>query len=417
MNVSLWISRRLRLSGNSGGRLSAATVIAVCGVAIAVMVMELTLAVVSGFRQQISHKVMGFEAQVAIGAPFDYGNGVYEEYVRLSDDLRKVVACMGDNHLPSVAMQMPAMIKTEDDFAGMIYLGFDRQHDDEFERDNIVDGEWPDFNDPAASGALVISRVTAGKLSLGVGDKIYSCFFSDGAMKMRRHTIAGIYESNLGEFDKTVAYASLPVLQRIAGVDSLSGTRIEFSGYVQDEIEAAASALRNELVDAAYRGALEQIYPVTTVLQTGAVYFNWLALLDTNVAVIFILMLCVSGFTLISSMFLIMLDRIPTIGVFRSIGASRGFVCKVFLGMGMKLAVIGMIIGNVAGLSLCFLQEYTHFMTLDPQMYYLRFVPVDLGLADILLLNLGVAMASAVMLLIPSLSASRVSPASAIKFD
>lgn len=417
INVSMWIARRLRLSGTSGNNLSAGTVIAVCGVAVSVAVMELTLAVVSGFRQHISQKVMGFDAQVSIGAPYDYSTGTYADYIRLDDSLSSVIDGLDKEHLPSIAMQMPALIKTDDDFAGMLYYAADRNHDDSFERGNIVDGIWPDFNDIEADDDLVISRMTADRLSLGIGDKVYSCFFVDGTMKMRRHSIAGIYESNLGEFDKVVAYASLHALQHVAGVDSLSGTRIELGGFSRKQIPEAASMIQSNLMDAVHDGRLDNIYPVSTVLQSGAIYFNWLSLLDTNVAVIFILMLCVSGFTLISSMYLVMLDRIPTIGLLRSLGATRLVICRVFLGMGMKLALLGLVIGDVIGIGISIIQHHTHFIVLDPQMYYLKYVPIELDIMQMIVLNVAVAAISAAVLLIPSMSASHVPPASAMKFD
>lgn len=416
-NVSMWIARRLRLSGTSGNNLSAGTVIAVCGVAVSVAVMELTLAVVSGFRQQIGQKVMGFESQITIGVPYDYSTGSYADYIRLDDSLSFVISGLEGKHVPSVAMQMPAMIKTDDDFAGMLYYAADRNHDDSFERGNIIEGIWPDFNDPETIDDIVISRTAADRLSLGVGDRVYSCFFADGTMKMRRHSIAGVYESNLGEFDRTVAYVSLSSLQRIAGVDSLTGTRIELNGFTREMIPQAASLLQNNLMDAVHDGRLGKIYPVSTVLQSGAIYFNWLSLLDTNVAVIFILMLCVSGFTLISSMFLVMLDRIPTIGLLRSLGATRMLICRVFLGMGMKLALSGLVIGDVIGIGISLIQRHTHFIPLDPEMYYLRYVPVELNAVELIVLNVAVAVISAAVLLIPSLSASRVAPTSAMKFD
>lgn len=416
-NVSLWIARRLRMSGSSGNNLSAGTVIAICGVAISVAVMELTLAVVAGFREEISRKVMGFEPQISVGPPYDYSTGAYADFIRLDDSLSTSFGDFAKIHVPSLSMQMPAMIKTADDFAGVLYQAFDRNHDDSFERDNIVDGVWPDFNTPGSENDLVVSGEIADRLSLGVGDRVYSCFFAEGTMKTRRHTIAGIYESNLGEFDRTMVYASLPALQRVAGVDSLSGTRISFENFTIDEIPDAASALQMRLLDAVNSGELSKVYPVTNVLQTGAVYFNWLSLLDTNVTVIFILMLCVAGFTLISSMFLIMLDRIPTIGLLRSMGASRALICRVFLGMGMKLALAGLVIGDVIGIGLCIIQHYTHFAALDPEMYYLRHVPVDLGAAQAIVLNVAVIIVSALVLLIPSLSASQVAPTSAMKFE
>lgn len=417
MNVSWWISHRMRLSAYSGRGLSAGAVIAVCGVALALMVMELTVAVVTGFKHQITHKVMGFDSQIAIGAPYDYSSGELVYYICFSEKLSETIEGFAPGHNPVLALQQPGMIKTDDDFAGMLYVAHDSVYDYEFERGNMVEGVFPDFSEEDSRQKIVISRHTASALGLGVGDRVYSCFFIDGNLKTRRHEVAGIYESNLGEYDNTVVYVSLPALQQIAGIGPDCGSRIEFSGFGLDEINGYASELQNILTVAAQNGDLYELYPVTTVLQTGAIYFNWLSLLDTNVVVIFILMLCVAGFTLVSSLFLIVLDRVNVIGVLRSVGASRRLVSNVFLGLGMRLTLIGMLIGNIFGLGISILQYFTHAIKLDPEMYYLRYVPVEIDVLALICLNIGVLLVAWLVLFIPARAASKMDPTQTMRID
>lgn len=417
MNVSWWISHRMRLSAYSGRGLSAGAVIAVCGVALALMVMELTLSIVTGFKHQISHKVMGFDSQVSIGAPYDYSSGEVVDYICLSDTLTSVIDSFAPGHTPTLALQQPGMIKTEDDFAGTLYVAHDDNYDYTFERGNMIDGVFPDFTLEDNLHKIVISRHLASALGLEVGSRVYSCFFVDGNLKTRRHDVAGIYESNLGEYDKVVVYTSLAGLQKIAGIGDNCGSRIEFSGFETDKIDQVATELQNRLTTAAQNGVLNELYPVTTVLQTGAIYFNWLSLLDTNVVVIFILMLCVAGFTLVSSLFMIVLDRVNAIGILRSVGASRRLITNVFLGLGVRLTLIGMLIGNIFGLGLALLQYYTHIVKLDPEMYYLRYVPVEINPVAFVCLNIGVLLVAWLVLYIPARAASKLDPTETMHID
>lgn len=404
-------------SASSGRGLSAGAFIAVGGVALALMIMELTIAVVTGFKNQITEKVTGFDSQISIGAPYDYSSGAIVDYIHFSPALAETIKDFAPGHTPSLAMQMPAMIKTDDDFAGMVYVAHDDNYDFSFERGNIVEGSFPDFSAADSRNSIVISRRTADMLGLEVGSKVYSCFFIEGKLKTRRHNVAAIYESNLGEYDKSIVYASLAALQHIAGVDSLSGTRIDYNGFAVDRIDELAGRLQSRLTQAAHSAELNELYPVTTVLQYGAVYFSWLSLLDTNVVVIFILMLCVAGFTLVSSLYMIVLDRVRSIGILRAVGASRRLVSRVFLNMGMRLALVGVAVGNLFGIGLALLQSADKFVRLDPDMYYLRYVPVEIDPLAFVCLNVGVLVVAWLVLFIPARSAAKIDPTEIMRAD
>lgn len=407
-NFSIWIARRLRLRGHGGS--AAGVVIAVAGVALAVMIMELTLAIVTGFKDGIRERLSGFDAQVTVMAP---QNGL----VRYSAALQSVL----NNTLPGadvrLAMRKPALLKTDTDFEGIIFIAQSPTADFSFEKGNIVAGRWPDYSVDSTRNHIVISAATADALGIAPGDRITSAFFVDGNVKMRRHTIAGIYRSNFGEYDRTVAYASLGAMQSVAGADSLCGDRIDIRGLATDRIEEAAALLQDALVGAAASGKLDSFYPVDNIKHSGAVYFNWLSLLDTNVLVIFILMLCVAGLTLVSSLFILILERVRMIGILRAMGATRNIIRSIFIDTAMRLVGKGMIIGNVLGIGIMLIQKYTHIIPLDPEMYYLASVPVEIRPLDIILLNIGVALAAWLILVLPARVASSFEPAKTIKYD
>ena len=207
------------------------------------------------------------------------------------------------------------------------------------------------------------------------------------------------------------------MLQRVAGIDSIAGNRIDIRGFAPDDIAAAADKLQSTLVDEAAAGKLDQYYPVDTVLRTGILYFNWLSLLDTNVTVIFILMICVAGLTLVSSLFILILERVPMIGVLRAMGASKSFVRSIFIDMAMRIVGLGMIIGNVAGISLLLLQKYIQAVPLDPDMYYLDSVPVEIRPWAFVALNAGVIVIAWLILVLPARLASSIDPTKAINYE
>ena len=418
MNAVFWIARRLRITGTSGDKHSAGAVIAVAGVALAVMVMEITLAVVSGFKSEITRKITGFDSQITIERPYDYASGLQKEYISLSPEIMSSVPDINAEGVKaSLSMQLPGMIKTDSDFAGTIFIGRDSKHDVTFERGNIIDGVFPDYSDEAKQNDIVISGITANALGLSPGDKVFVYFFIDNSLKTRKVSIAGIYESYLSEYDKAIVYASMDFLQKVAGIDQSSGTHLELSGYDPEMIEAKGKEIEYELNYSSADGQLNKYYPVTTIMHTGAMYFNWLSLLDTNVIVIFVLMLCVALFTLVSSLYLIVLDRIPTIGIMKSIGASKNWLSQLFVNIGMKLAVTGIIIGNAAGLGICILQQHTGFIGLDPEMYYLSQVPVKMEVLPMIFLNLGMLLLSWLILYIPSRSAARIDATESMRYE
>ena len=418
MNKNIfWISGRLRLTGATQEKTSMGAVIAVIGVALAVMIMELTLCIVSGFKSEIRNKIIGFDAQITIGSPYNYATGVQEEYVSKTMSLDSILKDVGIYNSTSLSISLPAMLKTDDNFAGQIFISHDRTHNADFEKNNIIDGKYPDYDSLPNENAIVISKAVAKDLKLSVNDKCYVYFFADSALKSRRVEVAGIYESNLTEYDKVIAYSSMPFLQKVMGIDSISGSHLEVSGFRVDEISDQAGLIQNNLTDCLQKGILDKLYPVSTVLQSGAIYFNWLALLDTNVIVIFILMMAVAIFTLVSSLFLIVLDRIPTIGVLKSLGADNSFVTYVFLNLGFHLAIKGLIIGNILGIGLCLLQQFTGLVSLDPEMYYLTKVPVKIEILPLILLNIGVMLISLMILYLPARSASKIDPTKSMIYE
>ena len=417
MNVATWIARRLQLRGSQhNGSSTTGIVIAVAAVGLALMIMELTLGIVAGFKRDITERVMGFDGQVSVCPAYDYETGETQPYISTDSALIRAISTVLPETQTSVKLNIPGILKTATDFAGIYFIGHDEPYTFSFERKAIVSGTLPDMH--GREPEIALSRVTATALGIQAGDKIDACFFINGAIRSRRFTISGIYDTGFGDYDRNVAFIPITTLRHVASVDSCSGTQIDISGLDEAVIPTAAETLQQLLVTRYQSGEIAELYPVNNVLTgSGAAYFGWLRLLDTNVVVIFILMLCVAGFTLVASMIIIVIERIPAIGLLRAIGASRSMIRHIFVNLSMRILLPGMVVGNVLGLGLLLLQQHYNLIGLDPDTYYLNSVPVYIHWWWMLALNLGVLLVCRLVLLVPASVASSVSPSSIIRYE
>ena len=416
MKFELYIARRLRLKNYNGSKQNSPSIsIAVIGVALAIVIMMIAIVVVLGFKHEIRDKVMGFDAQITIS------NSDYTEkdksYITFNDTLKSIINTTIPNGQISLSIKQPGILKTDNDFMGIVFKGMDTNYDWKFISDNLISGSIPNYNDENNQNKIIISKIISSSLKLKIGDKIYAYFFENNKIRTRRFEIAAIYETHFGEYDKLFAFSSLNTLQRLNNIDSISGNSVEIRNLPTSEIENASYNLQDSLIQACYTNKLSSLHRVDTVYNTGALYFNWLDLLDTNVIVILILMSLVSGFTLISSMFIIILERVNMIGIMKSLGATNTQIRRIFIYLTERLVIKGILWGNAIALTIIFLQSKFKLIPLDPEAYYLNYVPTEINWWYILLLNTGVIIISGLILILPSHLISTISPAKTIKFE
>ncbi|MCM1332939.1 MAG: ABC transporter permease [Bacteroides sp.] len=416
MNYELFIARRLRLSDESRRGMSPGIIIAIAGIALSMMIMMVAMSIVYGFKKEIRNKVTGFDSQVTIH-PASYESGIDADYLDMSNELLRVISGTGFFDTPSLVIQQPAIIKTDSTFQAIVVKGISPGPGWNFVRDNVADGDIPDYADPENRNKVVVSRIIAGKLGLAVGDKVNAYFFVDNALKARRMDVAAIYDTNFGDYDKAFVFSSLPFAQSLAAVGENTGSRIELMTNGSASVDESALKLQNEMMLACYTGKLKGTYRLSTVSDNGMMYFNWLELLDTNVVVILVLMALVSGFTLISSLFIIILERVNMIGILKALGSTDGEIRRIFSYVAQKLVIAGILIGDLIGISFLLIQKYTRLLPLDPDAYYLDYVPVEVNWWQILLLNICVFVLCWLMILVPGQIVARINPATSIRYE
>lgn len=419
MNTAVYIGRRLSFNPGGGRRKVPGVVVGVAGIALALIVMMLSISIVTGFKREIRDKVSGFDSQVNVYVQEGYTEQELNT-IHINDTLLSVIReITGPKARITPMVRQPGILKTDSAFSGIVIKGVAPGYDWTFLREALVQGEIPDYTSGADSlvNTIVISSSTARELGLEAGEKVNAHFIRDNSIASRRLRVAAIYDTHFSDYDRIYAFTPLGFLQRLNRLDSLECGALELNGLDPSSIDETSDLLRSALMQYAIETSPGRIYAIENLHQTGAVYFNWLSLLDTNVIVIITLMTLVAGFTLVSSLFILILDRVNTIGILKALGATNAMIRGIFITMAERLVIRGLVIGDIIGLTILFLQKYLHIIPLDPEAYYLSYVPVDINWGDILILNAGVALVSCLMLIFPSHMVSTLSPSRSMRYE
>ena len=262
---------------------------------------------------------------------------------------------------------------------------------------------------------MLISQKIAKTLHLNLGDKVFAYFVSNESMRARRFKVCGIFQTNMSEYDKSYALTDIRTVRRLNNWedDMSSGYEITIKDFSQlRDVTFQMASKINKGLD---RNGVT--YGVFSIKELAPHTFSWLAVLDMNVVMIIILMICVSVFTVVSGLLIIMLERINMIGILKALGATNFSIRRVFMNFAIMLVGKGLIIGNVVGLLLCYLQHYFHLVRLDASIYYLSYVPVEINYLYILLVNLGTLLITSLVIFGSSYLVSLSNPAKTMRWD
>ena len=414
MNLPYFIANRLikgRREGTSFSR--PINIIAIIGIAMGLGVMILAVAILTGFKQQIREKVVGFGSHIQI---MNFDSNISFETTPISDTqtfIPKIKQLPGVAHVEVFATKA-GIIRTDEDIQGVVLKGIGSDFDWSYFKSNMVDGSVFTVTDTGRTDKVIISKKIADMLRLKTGDS-FSMLFIQDPPRMRKFTIRGIYETSLEEFDKMYVFCDIGHIRKLNGWrdDQVSGFEIFIKDF--DKLDEMTEAIRDAI---GYKLTEEDTkFKVTNIRIRYPQIFDWLNFQDLNVVIIILLMLIVAGFNMISGLLILILEKTNMIGVLKSLGAEDITIRRVFLYQAAYLIGKGLFWGNFVGIGLAFLQLKTGLITLDPSSYYLKTVPINLQLSHILLLNAGSMAAIVLMLLVPSQLISRITPVKAIKYD
>ena len=400
------IAQRLYFSEQNNVRSSRPAVrVALLGILIGVMIMIVAISVVIGFKQEITQKVAGFGSHIQV-VNFD-NNSTYElQPIRVTDSLVHAIAQIEHvTHISQFATK-PGIIKTDSTFQGIVFKGTDFW---DYFSQNIIEGTLPQ-----SENEILLSSELANSLRVKVDDRLL-CYFIEDELRVRRLLVTGIYNTCMVEMDKVFVLGHIDMVRRLSewDMDQVSGLEIMVDDlrHLSEVTENVYFATANRLDkdgNTLYTQNLQQLNPQI---------FGWLDLLDMNVIIIIVLMLCVSGFSIITGLIILILDSISLIGTLKALGANDQFVRRIFVYQALMLIGKGMLWGNVLGLGICALQYFTHVIPLEASSYYVSYVPMAFAWGWWLLLNIGTLLVSWLILLAPSAIVTQISPAKVMHFE
>ena len=407
MERSEWkIAKRLYFSEEGKARTSRPAVrVALGGIVIGVMVMIVAICVVVGFKQEIQRKVAGFGSHIQV-VSFD-NNATYElQPVEVSDSLRMKLQGLPHVKQVSTFASKPGILKTDSAFQGIIFKGTDYW---DYFAENLVEGELP-----SAKNEVLVSTVLADQLHLTMGDAIL-CYFVQEDLRVRKLYITGLYNTCMSEMDRLFVLGNIDLVRQLnqwkksqsSGIELLVDD-LKHLQEVADRVYFATVGRLDEAGNAFYTQTLEQLNPQI---------FGWLDLLDMNVVIIIVLMLCVSGFSIITGLIILILESITLIGTLKALGANNRFVRRIFIYEAILLVGKGMLWGNILGMGIVALQYFTQAIPLDAAVYYVSYVPMAFPWGWLVALNMGVLLVAWVIMLAPSAIVSQISPARVMHFE
>lgn len=415
MNTELFIARRIyKGDKNDTKRVSSPAIkIAIAGISMGLAVMIIAVCIMIGFKKEVRQKVVGFGSHIQIMA-FDNNSSYEPTPFAFSDSLAQRLDKNKDIAHYQPFVTKPGVIKTEADFQGIVLKGVSETYDWDFFRKNLKAGNVIQPADTTQKNQAIISQTLANKLHLQLGDA-FMVYFMQDPVRVRKFNIVGIYETNFESYDQLYVIVPMQILSKLNGYDNdmVSGIELLIKDY--NKLDDVARNLFFEM--ASYKDRLGNGLYTRSIRDINPMIFNWLSLLDMNVWFIIVLMITVSGFTMISGLLIIILERTNMIGILKSMGTRDVSIRKVFLYLSTFLIGQGMIWGNVIGLSLCLVQHYFHVIKLNPATYYLTSVPVDVNILYIFLLNIGTLAVSLFMMIAPSYLVAQITPAKSIRFD
>lgn len=415
MNLPYFLAHRIYAQNDDKRKVSRPAIrIATIGVAIGLAVMIVSVCVVLGFKHAIRDKVIGFGSHIQV-AEYNALMGGDGRAVQMDDSVMSVLShIQGVKHVQRFAYRQ-GILKTDDDFLGVMFKGVGPEFDSTFIHKNMVEGSIPRFSDKASGNKLLVSKSMADKLHLKTGSRLFAYFIDYTGVRMRRFTISGVYQTNLTQYDNTICFTDLHAVAKLNGwpADVAGGAELTINNFEQlDDVERTVIAKVNRTTD--HYG---NTFASKTIKEVSPQIFSWLSLLDLNVWIILAIMMCVAAVTMISGLLIIILERTQMIGLLKALGAGNATVRHTFMWFSAFIIGRGLLWGNLVGLGLVALQYVTGLVKLDPATYYVSTVPVEVNLLYVVLLNIGTLIISLFVLIAPSYLISHIHPAKTMSYE
>lgn len=408
MNYELFLAKRIVFSGQSGAYISRPIIrIALAGVALGFTVMIISLAVVTGFKNEIRDKVIGFGSHIQVST-YDENNSFETKPVDQDQPFLKILKQDPDILHIQVFATKAGIIKKGSNIEGIVAKGIGPDFDWSYFKNHLVEGKIFNSSDSdTKTDEIIISKSLANKLRLKSGDEL-TMYFIQQPPRGRKFRISGVYETGLEEFDDLYLFCDIRHIQKLNDWTNqqVGGFEISINDFSKlDKVGEKVYSLSGSDLNAR---TIREIYPQI---------FDWLNLQNINAIIIITLMVVVAGINMISALLIIILERVNMIGTLKAMGATNVSVRKVFIYLAGFLIFRGLFVGNIIGIGLCLVQQHFQFIHLDQQSYYISYVPVHIAILQLLLLNLGTLLLCLIMMILPTIIITKITPLQALKYS
>ena len=435
MNLELFIVKKIAFSSRKSFS-SFIIRIAIAAVALSLSTMIIATSLVNGFQKEISNKVLGFWSHLEI-VPFSLSKSLQEESVYRYQDFYKDKSIIPEAKHIQVTALKGGLLKTDEDFEGIVLKGVGNDFDWSNFKPYMRQGDTIAAESELSKRDIIISKATANRLRLKLGDKLIVAFMGK-SIRNRPFKVKGIYETGLDDFDKKYALVDIGVIQDLNnwGKDTVGG----FEVFLKEQnlfksrgrayfLTLFGGLMSKETIDQMRQDPLEQIgesvytrinnskLDVQTIKSLNPGIFDWLDLQTMNELIILSLMVIVAAINMITALLILILERTNMIGIMKALGSNNMSIRRIFLYYSAFIIGIGLVIGNVFGVGLCLLEKYYHLIKLDQDSYYLSYAPVEINWGWIIILNIGTILVTLLLLILPSILVSKISPVKAIRFE
>lgn len=397
------------MSNKSSGRSGLIVDIAIAAVAISVAVMLISVAVVQGYKLQITNKITGFSNHIQISR-LDFNNSFETNPIYRDAKTERTLKADSRIEFLQPYATKAGIIKTSTEFEGIVLKGIDSSFNWQFIESCLTEGEGFVPNEAVTSNQIVISVSTAQKLQLKLGQGLVIYFVQeDGSMpRARKFTISGIYSTGFSDLDALYGIIDMRHIQRLNKWEEnqITGYEVKLKKY--DDLIPTASDLLP---------LMPMHLQVKTIVDVYPQLFDWLGLLDLNVLVIIILMVVVACINMSTALLILIVERSNMIGMLKAMGSNNKQVQRIFVFMAARLIGKGLLIGNSVGLLICVTQYYLGWIKLDEEAYFLNQVPIFLNAIDVVWINAGAFVLCVLIMLLPAQFVSKITPVKAIKFQ
>lgn len=410
LNYELFIAKRIITGKKYKNSVSSPIIkIAITAIALGIIIMLIAVATGAGLQNKIRDKMAGFKGHVQIvnydannsdvsATPVDQNQDFYPRFKNIS----------GIKNI-QVFANKGGILRTETDFEGIIFKGVSTDYDWSFFEEYLVEGKVPNFKQPRTRDVL-LSETVMNRLQLKLNDTILATFLKTATSKLpsnKKYIISGIYNSGFAQFDKSMMIGDIREVQKLNkwAKNQVGGFEVLLNDF--EEIEVKGEEIYRET---------SSTLKSTTIVEQYQNIFDWIQLFDNNIWFIICIMIVIAGINMITALLVLILERVPMIGILKALGSSNTSIRKIFLYNASYLIIKGLFWGNIIGLLLIFIQYYFKVITLDPETYYVTTMPVYISFTSILLLNVGTLFLCFLMLIIPSYIITKIEPSKAIKF-